>query len=208
MSPYDLLCPFLLKNQRIIILYRFYNKKELMMFQLKITKMKMFSTITLITAFILSPAHGKEMKAHYIKVEGTAIHYFDNVILHNTLFTEVGKITKSTETIDLNGDIIGRILYHPTSTYDFNKGTLVNSGIQVFSGTILDSEPTMIVDNRFRFEVNLSTGETYGKVFLTRRIAGSMVKCELEVTGTGLDERGNALAQYTGHCKFPQNEKS
>jgi hypothetical protein len=58
----------------------------------------------------------------------------------------------------LTGDLSGKILYHVTTVIDNQKGTLTNTGDQVFSGTIAGSEPVMIHDSQFRFDVNLATG--------------------------------------------------
>ena len=43
-------------------------------------------------------------------------------------------IQKSTETVELTGDLKGRVLYHVTSVFDFVQGTLVNTGDQVYLG--------------------------------------------------------------------------
>ena len=95
------------------------------------------------------------------------------------------------------------VLYHPTSIFDFVNGTLVNTGHQVFSGTVLGSAPVMLYDDDFRFEVNLKTGIEYGEVHLHDRLAGPKVRCDLVVTGTGVKTpEGNLLADYTGTCSF------
>ena len=51
-------------------------------------------------------------------------------------------------------------------------GTLVNTGDQVYSGTIAGSAPVMIHDDQFRFEVNLATGEESGRVYLLDGMRG------------------------------------
>jgi hypothetical protein len=111
-------------------------------------------------------------------------------------------VRRSTETVDLNGDLIGRVLYHPTTVIDFVDGTLVNTGHQVFSGTVLGSAPVMLHDDEFRFEVNFATGSEAGKVYLTDPIAGDRIRCELDVVGTGPDANGNATFTYTGQCRI------
>ncbi len=68
-------------------------------------------------------------------------------------------------------------LYHVTSVFDFLHGTLVNTGDQVYSGTIAGSAPVMIHDDQFRFEANLNTGQESGQVFLFDRLAGPKVRC-------------------------------
>jgi hypothetical protein len=109
---------------------------------------------------------------------------------------------KSTQTVELNGDLHGRVLYHVTSNVDVAKGTLVNTGDQVYSGTIAGSEPAMIHDSQFRFEVNLATGEDTGSVYFLDHIAGPKVRCTLKVVGTGKDTDGNPTFDYTGECTF------
>jgi hypothetical protein len=37
-------------------------------------------------------------------------------------------IQRSTETVELKGDLTGKVLYHVTSVFDFVNGTLVNTG--------------------------------------------------------------------------------
>jgi hypothetical protein len=46
--------------------------------------------------------------------------------------------------VELRGDLNGKVLYHVTTELDYTKGTLVKTGDQVFSGTIVGSEPVMI----------------------------------------------------------------
>lgn len=143
-------------------------------------------------------------------VSGSAIHYFDavegrNVITHSVT-PRAGVLTiRSTETIDIFGDLNGRVLYHPVTQIDQQAGTLVNSGSQVFSGTVLGGAPVLLHDDEFRFDVNLRTGETIGRVLLVNRIAGPIVRCELEIVGTGFSEEGNGLADYTGRCRILGN---
>ncbi len=161
----------------------------------------------LLTACITSAAIAGDEKSRkqrgwqWVPVSGTAIHYFDNVIVHSEELTATGKTQTSSESIDLAGDLVGRVLYQPVSEFDFVAGTLVNQGRQVFSGTILGSELVVIFDDEFRFEVDLNTGATFGKAFLTDRIAGPRIKCELDIVGTGFTPEGNGLATYTGRCK-------
>jgi hypothetical protein len=113
-----------------------------------------------------------------------------------------GPHSAGTEIVELSGDLTGKILYHVTTVIDNQKGTLTNTGDQVFSGTIAGSEPVMIHDSRFRFAVNLATGDDNGSVFLFDHIAGPQVKCELKVTGTGKTTDGNPTFRYTGTCRF------
>jgi hypothetical protein len=99
-------------------------------------------------------------------------------------------------------DLHGRMLYHVTTRVDTAKGTLTNTGAQVFSGTVAGSKPVMIHDSKFRFEVNLNTGAESGSVFLVDHIAGPRVRRELSVTGSGKTAEGNPTFKYAGTCKF------
>ncbi|MBT8056892.1 MAG: hypothetical protein KJO72_08155 [Gammaproteobacteria bacterium] len=141
------------------------------------------------------------------EVSGTAIHYFDavpgrNVITHETTPTGTGANLHTTETIDLFGDLEGRVLYQPETVIDFAACSLVNTGNQVFSGTVLGEGPVLLHDSLFRFDVNICTGETAGKVFLVDRIDGPAVDCVLDIVGTGFSEQGNGLADYAGRCRI------
>lgn len=82
-------------------------------------------------------------------MKGTAVHYFSTSISHKTILAVTGKRDYDTEAIDLFGDITGRSLYHVSSDLDVFTGKLVNSGHQVFSGTIMDSDPVLILDDDF-----------------------------------------------------------
>jgi hypothetical protein len=135
-------------------------------------------------------------------VAGSGVHDFTTAIVHSAEPTPTGMIQRSTEKVDLTGDLTGRLLYHPTSVFDFMQGTLVNTGSQVYSGTVLGSAPVMLYDDQFRFEVNLSTGATTGEVHLTHSLAGPKVRCHLTVTGTVMTPEGNATFDYTGECRF------
>ncbi len=116
-------------------------------------------------------------------------------------------IQRSTEIVDLTGDLVGRVLYHVTTVVDSLNGTLVNTGDHVFSGTIAGSEPVLIHDNRFRFDVNLKTGRETGRVYLSDHIAGPRVQCTLDVVGTGLNPEGNPTFTYTGRCAFLESRR-
>jgi hypothetical protein len=139
-------------------------------------------------------------------VEGSGIHYFTTAIVHSSEPTETGLIQKSTETVDLTGDLVGRLLYQPVSVFDFVRGTLVNTGHQVFSGTILGSAPVLLYDDSFRFEVDLATGATVGEVHLTDDLAGPDIRCKLAVVGTGMTPEGNAMFDYSGECRFKKRD--
>lgn len=149
-------------------------------------------------------------KGLWKEVSGTAIHYFDDIpgrgsITHEAMPTETGVKLRTTDTIDLFGDLEGRVLYQPHTVINYVEGTLVNTGNQVFSGTVLGEGPVLLHDNLFRFDVNLATGETLGKVFLIDHIDGPVVDCVLEIVGTGFSEEGNGLADYSGRCRIRSN---
>jgi hypothetical protein len=99
----------------------------------------------------------------------------NGAIVHSKVQTANGMIQQSTQTVELKGDPIGPVLYHVTSKFDFSNHTLINTGHQVFSGTIAGSEPVMIHDGRFRFEENMTTGTDTGSVYLVDHIAGPEV---------------------------------
>jgi hypothetical protein len=132
-------------------------------------------------------------------------HGFDDLvhaIVHRQTPTPTGMMQQSTEIVELFGDLRGRVLYHVTSVFDFVNGTLVNTGNQVYSGTIASSQPVMLHDDRFRFDANLITGAEIGHVFLLDHIAGPKVRCTLEAVGTGLNGDGNPTFDYSGECTF------
>jgi len=141
-----------------------------------------------------------------IQVSGSGFDRLDTAIVHSTENTSTGMIQKSTETVELSGSLKGRVLYHVTSVFDFVHGTLVNTGDQVFSGTVAGSAPVLIHDDQFRFEVNLNTGQESGQVYLRDSIAGPKVRCTLDVAGTGLNADGNPTFTYTGTCTFRGGE--
>lgn len=134
-------------------------------------------------------------------VSGTGIHYFTTSIVHSSEPTATGMIQRSTDTVELDGDLVGRVLYHPVSVFDFVAGTLVNTGDQVFSGTVLGYGPVLLHDDQFRFDIDLATGATLGKAHFNNRLAGPNIRCDLEIVGTGLTAEGNATVDYTGTCR-------
>lgn len=143
----------------------------------------------------------------WVEVSGTGTHFFSTAIIHSQTPTETGYIQRSTDTIELEGDLTGRVLYHPVSVFDFAAGTLVNTGHQVFSGTVLGSEPVLIYDDEFRFDVNLITGETIGKVFLTDPMAGAKTQCELTIVGVATPGEDPTVS-YTGRCKVKMQRQA
>jgi len=137
-----------------------------------------------------------------VAVSGTGTDLLTGEIVHSKEVTATGSVQRSTSDVELNGDLHGRVLYHVTTRIDTAKGILVNTGDQVFSGTVAGSQPVMLHDSKFRFEVNLKTGADRGSVFLSDHIAGPRVSCELSVIGTGKTAEGNPTFRYTGTCKF------
>lgn len=135
-------------------------------------------------------------------VSGSGVHFLTTAIIHSATPTATGLIQRSTETVDLTGALTGRILYHPTSVIDFAAQTLVNTGHQVFSGTVLGSEPVMLHDDTFRFDIDLRTGTGTGTVYLVDRIDGPKVRCRLTIVSTGMTADGNVAAEYAGECRF------
>jgi hypothetical protein len=153
-------------------------------------------------ALSVSPIDRPDRSSTSVHVAGTGVDHLDTAIVHSKQETPTGLIQKSTETVELDGSLKGRVLYHVTSVFDFVRGTLVNTGDQVYSGTIAGSAPVMIHDDQFRFEVNLNTGKESGQVYLFDHIAGPKVRCKLDVTGTGSNVEGNPTFTYTGQCTF------
>jgi hypothetical protein len=137
-------------------------------------------------------------------VSGTAVHFFTTALIHSQKSTAAGMIQRSTDIIELSGDLKGRVLYHPTSVFDFVKGTLVNTGNQVFSGTVLGSPPVLLHDDEFRFEVDLKSGGLEsGEVHLSDRLAGPKIRCDLVAVGAGAKTpEGNGIVDYSGTCTF------
>lgn len=139
-----------------------------------------------------------------IAVRGTGVHRFSAAVVHQQPQPDNAMTQLSTDTVLLEGDLSGQLLYHVRSEFDFEHGTLVNTGSQVFSGTVAGSEPVMLHDDTFRFEVNLQTGETMGRVHLRRSKDAPTAwwyECDLVVTGSGeFDELGDAIVSYEGTC--------
>jgi hypothetical protein len=162
-------------------------------------------TIALATAGVRAGADSTtpgSRETTVVKVAGTGYDDLKNAIVHWKKTTATGLVQQSTEIVELDGDLRGRVLYHVTSVFDFVNSTLVNTGDQVFSGTIRGSAPVLIHDDQFRFDANLSTGAETGTVYLLDHIAGPKVRCRLDVRGTGLNEVGNPTFEYTGECRF------
>lgn len=139
-----------------------------------------------------------------IAVSGSGVHYASRSIVHSQVPTASGMIQQSTEYVKLTGDLEGYVLFNPTSAFDFAAGTLVNTGRQVFSGTVAGSAPVLLHDDTFRFDVDLNTGATTGVVNLGRSkdwpAQNGWFECDLEVVGTGVTPEGDNLSDYSGTC--------
>ena len=160
------------------------------------------AAIVLVCAVASAARAPREQPSTTRPVSGKAVHYFTTSIVHSETPTATGKVQRSTDIVELSGDLKGRVLYHPTTVIDTVKGTLVNTGNQVFSGTVLGSEPVLLHDDRFRFEVDLKPGgKESGEVHLSSRLAGPKVRCDLVIVGNGAKTaEGNGVVEYRGTC--------
>ncbi|MBS0578051.1 MAG: hypothetical protein JSR36_02180 [Proteobacteria bacterium] len=145
---------------------------------------------------------GEPRAARTVRVTGAGFDDLRGAIVHSKRPTATGLIQVSTATVELSGDLHGRVLYQVTTVIDQQAGTLANTGDQVFSGTVAGSDPVMLHDARFRFDENLKSGTDRGSVYLVDHIAGPQVRCTLQVTGTGKDGDGNPTFTYSGECEF------
>lgn len=143
-------------------------------------------------------------KGQTFAVSGSAVHYLSTSVVHSQQQTANGMVQLSSEVIRLTGDVNGYVLYHPTGTFDFANQTLVNTGTQIFSGTVAGSGPVIMHDDQFRFDINLANGATTGSVYLGRSKdapdKGGWFECNLSVTVTGWTPEGDNLSDYTGEC--------
>jgi hypothetical protein len=143
-------------------------------------------------------------RAQPIAVSGSGVHFFSTAVVHSQTPGGNGLTQRSTDIIRLTGDLDGYVLYHPTTVIDFVNSTLVNTGTQVFSGTIAGSEPVLLHDDTFRFDVDLTTGATTGEVHFRRSSdaphKGGWYECDLAVVGTGVTADGDNMIDYSGTC--------
>jgi hypothetical protein len=151
---------------------------------------------------VLAAAADRAVAGRTVHVTGSGTDELDRAIVYSKQPTSTGAIQRSTETVELHGDLHGRVLYQVTSVFDLKANTLVNTGDQVFSGTVAGSQPVMLHDSQFRFHVNLANGEDQGSVYLLDHIAGPHVQCTLKVSGTGKNQDGNPTFRYSGDCTF------
>ena len=150
----------------------------------------------------LCPFAVADQRGNWQNVMGTGIHYESDGIEHSVVPTENGYLRRSTDIVELSGDLQGFAVFQPISSINLAEGTIVNTGTQVFSGTVLDSEPVMLHDDGFRFDINVDTQETTGRIYLTDRLSGPVVRCILEMRGTGRTPERYNLSEYWGKCKL------
>jgi hypothetical protein len=139
-----------------------------------------------------------------IPVSGTAVDFASEAIVHSQESTPTGMIQKTTEIVQLSGDLSGYGLYQARREFDFVNGSLVITGENFFSGTIAGSDPVILRTDEARFEVDLATGAEVGTVHLTRSNdapdKGSWYDCDLVIVGTGQTPEGNFTSNYSGEC--------
>jgi hypothetical protein len=159
------------------------------------------AVVVLGTAAVLAGANRAESKEQF-DVSGTGVHYFTTAIVHSQdPATGQWGTQRSTDIVELRGDLEGYLLYHVTST--IADGTMTNTGKQSFSGTVKGSDPVFLFDDEFQFDVDLATGATTGLVRLreSKDAREGKYRCDLDVIGTGLTPEGNASVSYTGTCE-------
>lgn len=140
-------------------------------------------------------------------VSGAGVHQFSTATQHSEVPTETGVKARSTDIIELSGDLAGKILYHPTTVVDAAAGQLTNTGHQVFSGVVLKGEPVLLLDDSFRFELDLASGALKGDVLFDETLAGPQTECRLTVTGAGdRTEAGDPKVTYEGECRVLDSE--
>jgi hypothetical protein len=137
-------------------------------------------------------------------VSGTGIFFTATSLVHSEEPTPGGLVQRSSVAGQLTGDLNGSVLFIPTAVFDFDAGTLVNTGTQFFSGTVAGSDPVILHDSDFRFDIDLGTGATLGTVHLSRSgdapDPGHWFECDLVVVGTGVNADGDITSDYTGEC--------
>src|SRR5450631_4263470 len=67
-------------------------------------------------------------KVRSVQVAGSGTDLVNGAIVHSKKETPTGTIEKSTGSVELKGDLTGRVLYHVTSTVDLTNNTMVNTG--------------------------------------------------------------------------------
>jgi hypothetical protein len=174
------------------------------------TAMRRMTSVALVSTLlvVVETAHAQATTAakatpggeRTVAVAGTGVDLLTTALVHSKDSTASRMLQRSTEIVELTGDLTGRVLYQVTTEIDYVHKMLVNTGNQVYSGTVAGSAPVMLFDDRFRFQVNLATGEEKGRVYLARHLAGPKVRCVLDVKGTGPSAEGNPTFTYRGDC--------
>ncbi len=155
----------------------------------------------LITASAALNAYTKEPDTRtWQTVAGSGTHFVSNAIVHASETTPAGKVQLSTDIVELRGDLVGRVLFQPVSQFDTAGGKLVNTGHQVFSGSVLGSRPVLLHDDAFRFEIDLESGASAGEIYLMEAVAGPGIQCRLSMQGTGANTEGDNTFVYSGKC--------
>lgn len=139
-----------------------------------------------------------------VQVSGSGIIFTGTTIVHSEEPTPTGMIQRSSVSGQLSGDLSGSILFNPVSVFDFANGTLVNTGNQFFSGTVAGSDPVVLHDDSFRFDIDLSTMSTVGTAHFSRSgdepHQGHWFECDLVIVGTGVTAEGDITSDYSGEC--------
>ena len=151
---------------------------------------------------ILPRARAQAPAPRTVRVSGHGTDRADSALVHAEEQTAQGTLRISTQIVELEGDLRGRVLYQVTTRIDSARHMLTNTGRQVYSGTVAGSAPVMLYDDRFRFEDDLAAGTGHGAVYLTRHLGGPAVSCLLTVNDSGRDAHGNPQFTYTGNCTF------
>src|SRR5258705_1337082 len=105
------------------------------------------ASLLAIAALLVGPAKcqatggrvGETRAPSRVRVAGRGVDLLSTAIVHSKQTTATGYVQKGTESVDLEGDLRGRVLYHVTTVVDEVHGTLVNTGEEVFSGTVVGS---------------------------------------------------------------------
>src|SRR5258706_2469889 len=80
-------------------------------------------------------AVGPDRPAATVRVAGSGLDHLDTAVVHSKETTPTGLIQKSTEIVELEGDMKGRVPYQGNSGFDFVHGPLLNTGQKGYSRT-------------------------------------------------------------------------
>ena len=70
----------------------------------------LIATVLFLTSTVhVAVADDHDNGYHWVPVSGTAIHYFTTAIIHSEDLTGNGKTQRSTDSIDLDGDLVGGV---------------------------------------------------------------------------------------------------